>query len=72
VDLVSFWYFLRRLRYGCLLSLTAEVFFTWFSPRAIFQVVSHFPPSAFLQLGLLVLRRGSESAALWSGQGGLT
>ncbi len=42
MDLVSFCYFLRRLRYGCLLSLTAEVFFTWFSPRAIFQVVSHF------------------------------
>jgi hypothetical protein len=52
--------------------LTAEVFFTWFSPRAIFQVVSHFPPSAFLQLGLLVLRRDSGLAASWSEPGGLT
>jgi hypothetical protein len=69
-DLISFWYFLRRLRYGCLLSLTAEVFFTWFSPRAIFQVVSHFPPSAFLQLGMLVLRRCSALAWLSSGADG--
>jgi hypothetical protein len=46
-DLVSDWYFLRRFRYGCLLSLTAEVFFTWFSPRAIFHVVSQHPPPHF-------------------------
>jgi hypothetical protein len=33
--------FLRGFHLGCLLSLSAEVFFTWFSPRAIFEMVSH-------------------------------
>jgi hypothetical protein len=59
-DLFSDWYFLRRFRYGWLLSLTAEVFFTWFSPRAIFQVVSQHPPPHFYNSVCWILPQSKE------------